>query len=83
MGGKRQRHLHSQELNANGFFELECIMGKTLRNPRRGAHANNENFMILIASVVSGNTSRVREIVDASPELVQMPAMGGASRENA
>ena len=44
--------------------------------------ADNE-LMVLMRSIVAGDSAKVREIVSASPKLVQMPAILGATRESA
>src|SRR5690349_4202186 len=44
--------------------------------------AGNE-FMVLVRSIVAGDSAKVRQIVTASPDLVRMPAIVGASRQSA
>jgi hypothetical protein len=44
--------------------------------------ADNE-FMVLMRSIVAGDSAKVREIVNASPGLVRTPAIVGASRQSA
>jgi hypothetical protein len=44
--------------------------------------AANE-LMVLVRSIVAGDSAKVREIVNASPGLVRMPAIVGASRQAA
>src|SRR5499427_7216472 len=43
----------------------------------------DNDFMTLVRSIVSGDSSKVRAIVAASPDLVRRPAVVGASREAA
>jgi ankyrin repeat protein len=43
----------------------------------------NKDLMSLVKAIVSGDSARVREIVKASPYLVQQPAKIGASRQAA
>jgi hypothetical protein len=47
----------------------------------RRQHENDEDFMVLIRSIVSGDISRVLEIIHASPNLARRAAVIGASRE--
>jgi hypothetical protein len=39
-------------------------------------------FMVLVKSIVAGESAKVREIVTASPSVVRMPAIVGASRQS-
>jgi hypothetical protein len=43
----------------------------------------NNDLMVLVRSIVAGDSAKVREIVTASPGLVRMPAIIGASRQSA
>src|SRR5262245_65403833 len=45
--------------------------------------SNNNNFMTLVGSIVSGDTAKVLEIINASPDLVRQPSLAGASRQEA
>ena len=50
---------------------------------REQPDASKKELMALVESIVSGNTAKVREIVTALPDLVQMSAILGASRSAA
>jgi hypothetical protein len=43
----------------------------------------DSEFMLLVRSIVAGESAKVREIVTASPGLVRTPAIVGASRQSA
>src|SRR5262245_46567580 len=66
------------------LFSSSCIESEHGRCHRRFRHRmRNHNLMALVSSIVSGNTAKVLEIIDASPDLVQQPSLAGASREEA
>jgi hypothetical protein len=50
---------------------------------RRGPGANDKDLMSLMASIASGDTSKVLELVAAYTDLVQISATNGASRADA
>jgi hypothetical protein len=50
---------------------------------RQRAGADDKELMALMASIASGDTAKVLEVVTASPELARMPAIHGASRAEA
>ena len=62
--------------------EEMCSMRNAARS-RRTLDANDNDWMALIESIVSGNTVTMLKIIDAAPHLVQKSAVVGASREAA
>jgi hypothetical protein len=52
----------------------------TVTRSRRRPDVNDKDLMALMASIASGNTAKVLEVVTTSPDLVQMAAIDGASR---
>ena len=52
----------------------------TVTRSRRRTDVNDKDLMALMASIASGNTAKVLEVVTISPDLVQMAAIDGASR---
>jgi ankyrin repeat protein len=55
-------------------------MRATATRPGR-KDANIDNWMALLRWIVSGNTAKVLEIIEASPDLVRQAAVIGASRQ--
>src|SRR4051812_9067217 len=53
----------------------------TATRSRLPVDGNNEDFMALVRSIVSGDAAQVRRIVMASPHLVHQAAIEGASRQ--
>jgi len=45
------------------------------------AKHSDKDLMVLMRSIVSGDTPKVLEIIDASPELVRQPVVAGATRQ--
>ncbi len=58
-------------------------MPKPATRSRRPPDANNEKLMELLKAIVSGDSTQVLGIIEASPDLVQKSATAGASREAA
>jgi hypothetical protein len=52
----------------------------TVTRSRRRPDVNDKDLMALMASIASGNTAKVLEVVTTSSDLVQMAAIDGASR---
>ena len=50
---------------------------------RRPPEAKKKDLMVLVRAIVSGNTSKVLEIIKAAPDLVHKSAIVGASRKAA